>query len=364
MKAKVLVLSDYNNTLNNKLPEIETFIGLKNAGVEISIIALGRDENIQYIRNNNIEITNLSPKSWYDYSYIQFVREKIKKEKFNILHLMYGKTMRNGVFAAFGLDVKLVLYLGSTSVHWHDITSYFKFLNPRVDRILCNSNHVYKHMKQQLIFSKHKAVKIYRGIDTSWYEDWDKYDLTKLGIPKNSIVILSISRNIKIKGAKYYLEATHHIPYNENVHFIHIGNKMDTDEMNDLKNKSKFKDNIHILGHRKDAIEILKSADIYVQTSLKEGLGRAISEAAALGKPIVMTNAGGCTELIEDEKGGFVAKKENPKDIASKLSKLINDEILRKKMGENAYSFIKSNFNINDTVKEIQKEYNILLNPE
>jgi hypothetical protein len=76
MKAKVLVLSDYNNTLNNKLPEIETFIGLKNAGVEISIIALGREENIEYIRNNNIEVINLSPKSWYDYSYIQFVREK------------------------------------------------------------------------------------------------------------------------------------------------------------------------------------------------------------------------------------------------------------------------------------------------
>jgi glycosyltransferase involved in cell wall biosynthesis len=128
-----------------------------------------------------------------------------------------------------------------------------------------------------------------------------------------------------------------------------------------LKNKSKFKDNIHILGHRKDAIEILKSADIYVQSSIKEGLGRAISEAAALGKPIVMTNAGGCTELIEDKRGGFVAKKENSKDIASKISNLIDDELLRRKMGENAYSFIKSNFNVNNTITEIYNEYNNLL---
>ena len=48
-----------------------------------------------------------------------------------------------------------------------------------------------------------------------------------------------------------------------------------------------------------------------MQTSLEEGFGRAISEAMSVGKPIVMTDAGGCTELIDEHSGIIVPKKKS-----------------------------------------------------
>ena len=49
----------------------------------------------------------------------------------------------------------------------------------------------------------------------------------------------------------------------------------------------RIKNNIHLLGLRPDAVSLIKGSNLYVQTSLSEGFGRAISEAMSVGKPIM-----------------------------------------------------------------------------
>ncbi len=117
-----------------------------------------------------------------------------------------------------------------------------------------------------------------------------------------------------------------------------------------------------MLGHRKDVLSLLKGMDIYTQTSLSEGLGRAISEAMCFGKPIVMTNAGGCTELIEDGKSGFITKKKNGNSIANALEILIKNSELRTQMGAQAKKRISDHFNIENTINDTFKLYNYFTN--
>ena len=81
----------------------------------------------------------------------------------------------------------------------------------------------------------------------------------------------------------------------------------------------------------------------------------------SVGKPIVMTNAGGCTELI-DENSGIITPIKDPEAIGKAISSLVNNDELRKKMGENGRKRIENVYHINETVNDTLKLYKRLLN--
>ena len=68
-------------------------------------------------------------------------------------------------------------------------------------------------------------------------------------------------------------------------------------------------------------------------------------------KPIVATNVGGVSEIIINEKTGFVVKKGNYNEYIEKISILINDEKKRKEIGNNEYEYVKNNFTWEIVVK-------------
>ena len=74
-----------------------------------------------------------------------------------------------------------------------------------------------------------------------------------------------------------------------------------------------------------------------------------------------MTNAGGCTELIDEDSGIIVPLKDS-KAIGAAISKLLNDDALRIQMGKNAKQRIGTVYHINDTVTDTLHLYQRLLN--
>lgn len=94
-------------------------------------------------------------------------------------------------------------------------------------------------------------------------------------------------------------------------------------------NNNGLQDIVHLLGFHKNPYPIIKQADIYVSTSITEGLPIVICEALVLGLPIVATRVTGTTELLDDEYGVLVEECEN--SIAEAISHLIEDTDLRTK---------------------------------
>ena len=87
-------------------------------------------------------------------------------------------------------------------------------------------------------------------------------------------------------------------------------------------------------GHVNDISIELKKIDIVCLPSYREGLPKALLEAASAGKPIVTTDAPGCREVVEDGVNGFLVPARNSLAIAEKIELLINDESLRQRFGE------------------------------
>lgn len=97
------------------------------------------------------------------------------------------------------------------------------------------------------------------------------------------------------------------------------------------------------VSHNQVPLELNK-LDIYVALSRSESFGVAVIEAGAMGLPVVVSNVGGLPEVVQNNKTGFVVRKENPEEAAEKLVELVLNPKLRDNMGEYAHKFIRQNF--------------------
>lgn len=95
-----------------------------------------------------------------------------------------------------------------------------------------------------------------------------------------------------------------------------------------------------------------RNADIYLSTSIFEGLSNSIMEAMSFGLPVVATDVGDNSYLVKDKETGFLVPVRDSDSIAQKLLLLIKDSDLRKSMGAKGYEHIKSNFSIEKFTQE------------
>lgn len=357
----VLFVIKGNEPYVSQQAQVELIAGLQKEGVSVLVIGNIFGEVEANFNRLQIPFQKIFPTQRIDRSYIKAFKKVLREHATELVHFIDGKSSRSGLIALKNTNIKAVNYFGSTSLHWYDPSSYLTYLHPRIDAIIGNSDHVFTHVRNQLSRkNKHKAVRIFKGYSSKWFKDVTAFDYTTLGIPENAIKVCFVGNHRKVKGTRYFLEASYHLSSTRDIHFIVIGEDTDKYPLNRMASKSPIAPKIHVLGVRNDVVSLLKGCDIYAQTSLNEGFGRAISEAMSVGKPIVMTDAGGCTELI-DEKSGIITPLRDAQSIAKAISKLADDDILRTTMGANAQKRIDSVYHIDRTVKDTLKLYNQLL---
>jgi glycosyltransferase involved in cell wall biosynthesis len=97
------------------------------------------------------------------------------------------------------------------------------------------------------------------------------------------------------------------------------------------------KRDVRWLGHVQDIRDVWRHADIFVLPARnREGMPRALLEAAASARPLVVTDVPGCRHFVRDGVEGFVVPPENADALANALERLARDPDLRRRMGEAA----------------------------
>ena len=96
---------------------------------------------------------------------------------------------------------------------------------------------------------------------------------------------------------------------------------------------------------------------VFVALSLQESFGVSILEAEACGIPVVVSNVGGLPEVVLDQKTGYIVEPRNPMQAANAIAKLVENEVLRQQMGENARKFVQENYNWQSNVISQIKVY-------
>jgi len=136
---KILVISDYSK-LHSTRPEASIFIELAKKGYEIHIMTYENSPLEKQFLDAGISVIAFHPSKKFDKNETGRIREYLIEHSIEIMQLYNSNATIQGLKAAKGLDVKVVLYRGFAGhIHWYDPSSYFKFLHPRVDAIVCNS---------------------------------------------------------------------------------------------------------------------------------------------------------------------------------------------------------------------------------
>jgi glycosyltransferase involved in cell wall biosynthesis len=286
------------------------------------------------------------------------LRELLTEGDFDLLHCTYSKAITNGIIAARGIRVKFVTYYGSLSLHWHDPSAWLAFLNPRIDRIICASDAVEAHVKKQLpVKRRDRTVRIYRGYDPSWLEGIKPVSREALGVSAADFLICTVGNLRKVKGVKYLIEAIRYIPEDIPVKILLVGSGTDSEETRRLVRKTGRADSFILQGHVPLSPAYVAPCDLYIQPSLSEGLGRAISEAMCLARPVIVTDGGGAKEFFAAGDNGLVVKKRSPRAIAEAVTDCYKNRNSLSLMGNKARESIMTTFNFKHTVSKTYDVY-------
>ena len=216
------------------------------------------------------------------------------------------------------------------TVHGSDITvlsksSVFRpilrFVLKNADRVIAVSAFL-KREVEKLGVSEGKVEVIYGGVTIS--KEGEAFDMP-------GKVIAFVGSLVPQKGVDTLIESVKGIKIKDTNLAIVGGGP----ERKGLEALAAGMGNIQFLGRREGLKDILTKSDVLVLPSREEGFGLVLLEAMALGTPVVATNVGGIPEIVEDRVSGILVEKDNPEQLASAISKVLEDEELRKAITEN-----------------------------
>lgn len=154
----------------------------------------------------------------------------------------------------------------------------------------------------------------------------------ELGLQEDDIALISMGDIVARKNYGFALEVIA-AAKNPKLHYLVCGDGPEQEALIAQAKTLGIEQQVHFLGRRSDVKDLLYCSDIFLFTTLQEGLPRSAMEAMAAGLPCLMSDVRGNRDLMEDGKGGFLCKL-NEKDVwVERLRQLTEDQRLRTNMG-------------------------------
>lgn len=296
----------------------------------------------------------------------------IKQENIDYIHCNTPTGGILGRLAGKKCKVKKVIYQahgfhfykGAPKKNWLIYYPVERWLAHYTDALITINHEDYKLAKAK--FKLRNNGKVYYvpgvGIDTTQYNLKEKSREEKrleLGLDKNDIALISMGDLIKRKNYDMAIRAIAEANEPKLKYFI-CGKGPEEKRLKTIAESLGVENQIHFLGFRSDIKDLLAAADIFLFTTLQEGLPRSMMEAMACGLPCIASNIRGNVDLIDDKMGGYLCDCNDANYIAEKINVLADDEALRKSMGEHNIKAIKR-FDISVVEKELKDIYTEIL---
>ena len=297
-------------------PTLETIAGLKRRGCDMHASCPPKPDAIALLNAAGVPLVGFAITRRFDREGIRRLRRELVSGDYDILHVFGNRGLQNGIIALRGLRTRLVAYRGRVgNVSFLDPFSWLRYLNPRIDRVICVSDAVRDYflaMRPTFLRAQPgKFVRIYKGHDLAWYRAAPA-DLTSFGLPADAFVVMSVANYRKHKGIDELVQAMAHLPADCPAHLVLVGH-MDSPALDRLIASLPAPERVHRVGYRNDAPALAAASDVFVlPTTIPEGLPRSVIEAMAYARACIVTNFGGQAELVVDGESGLQVPPGDP----------------------------------------------------
>ena len=201
---------------------------------------------------------------------------------------------------------------------------------------------------------------IHNGIDPGLPPtDEDRREArAQLGVPADSLLLGTIARLDPVKDLGTMIEgfaafASHH----PHASLIVIGDGPQRAELESITQALGVTGKVIFAGHRDDARKLLPALDIYLNTSITEGISLTILEAMAAQLPVIVSRVGGNPEIVAEGKNGELFESRVPSELTDKILALSNDTKRRKQLAEQARVTVEKDFSHHSMAGKYQEIY-------
>ena len=211
---------------------------------------------------------------------------------------------------------------------------------------------------------------IYNGIDTeAWALARVSRDMREeLGLQQAFPVVGYVGRITPEKDLETWLRATALLADKyPNSRFVLVGEGRDgttQQELQKLATTLGIADRVIFPGYREDLVPVYATFDLFMLSSLREGLPNSILEAMALGLPVVTTDVAGAKELVVDGQTGFVCPQGDVQGLAQALLTMADDKQLRLRMGQAGRERIERAFAFSQRLRRVEDIYERVVDPQ
>ena len=232
------------------------------------------------------------------------------------------------------------------------------------DRIIAVSQAVKAHLIEQGVEAARIRV-VYNGVDLTRFAPPANSRAAKgaLGLPGDSVIVGVVAHLSEKKGHRWFLEAMAPLCQSRPcLRILLLGEGPQRAELERQVRALKLQDRVIFAGFQADVIPWMSAMDVVALPPIaKEGFGRVLIEAGAMNIPVIGSDIGGISEVIEQGQTGFVVAPGDAGALQCALSPLLDHAALRHQMGAAGRARACREFSQERMVEQTERVYRELL---
>lgn len=295
----------------------------------------------------------------------------IRRLKIDILHT---HLLLDGFYGRFSATVARVPVV--TTLHATAVPSKLKWGRYRfhyliedlmgrymTKQFIAVSNAVKEVYTSHRLINEHKVTVLYSGISLDGFGNMgmkapDAELPDELGLRGSYPVLINVGRLHEQKGQRYLVPMMKDVLKKEPSAVLLVAGGGELEGA--LKEEAKgagLEGSIRFLGQRADVRELLAVSDIFVFTSLSEGLPVAVLEAMATGLPVIAFRNGPIEEMVQDASSGVLVEPRDPGAMAEAVLQVAGSGDGLGLMGQRGREIVGEKFDIEDSVRRLEEVY-------
>jgi len=233
-------------------------------------------------------------------------------------------------------------------------------------KVICCSDYMISHVRWAFGLPPDKLVMVPNGVNFAAYAKVEKEDLSqfrnRFALPQEKIVLF-VGRLVFEKGAHVLVSAVPKVLEKLDAKFVIVGNGYMKDQLSDLVRGMGIAHKVMFTGFVDDETlrKLQKCADVSVVPSLFEPFGIVALEAMAAGSPVVVSDTGGLSEIVNHDVDGVKVYAGNPDSLAWGITRVLTDEGFANRLRTNAHKKVQEKYNWDTIAQQTKTVYEVVL---
>ena len=340
-----------------------TVTGLRAIGQRAALV-VHPDGELRRRASEGPDVISLAPRSEVDLSAAWRFARVVKRLQPDVIHAHdpHGVAMAS-----------LALSLGSTSagagrapalvvarrVDFHlKNNSFSRWKHRQVDTFIAASEAIRRMLVADGVPDA-KTVTVHEGIDIEHVRAAPPVNIHEVFfLPHHAPVVGNVAALVPHKGQRHLIEAAHLVVQQvPDARFIILGEGELREHLERLVREHHLEKHVLLPGFRADVLGCMKTFDLFVMSSVTEGLGTSILDAMACGKAVIASRTGGIPEVVDDGVTGLLVEPRDHHALATAIVTMLKDPARRRAMAAAGLARVSERFSVERMVAETAGVY-------